>query len=51
MQVGEHELTARMPSDSAKSILEAGLNSPVWFRFDMAKCHLFDAQSEQNIAL
>ena len=51
MQVGEHELTARMPSDSAKSILEAGLNSPVWFRFDMTKCHLFDAQSEQNIAL
>lgn len=51
MQVGDFEMTARMPSDHAKPILDAGLNSPVWFRFDMVKCHIFDAQSEQNISL
>ena len=51
MQVGDFELTARMPSDQVRSILEAGLNSQVWFRFEMAKCHIFDAESELNISL
>lgn len=40
-----------MPSDDAKSILDAGLHSQVYFRFEMEKCHIFDAQSEQNISL
>ncbi|ASG63520.1 TPA: ABC transporter ATP-binding protein [Kluyvera ascorbata] len=51
LQVGEFEMTARMPSDEAKGILDAGLHSQVWFRFEMEKCHIFDAQSEQNISL
>ena len=51
LQVGEFAMTARMPSDEAKGILDAGLHSQVWFRFEMEKCHIFDAQSEQNISL
>ncbi|BBQ84203.1 MULTISPECIES: ABC transporter ATP-binding protein [Enterobacteriaceae] len=51
LQVGEFEMTARIPSDDAKEILDAGLHRPVWFCFDMEKCHIFDAQSELNISL
>ncbi|MGL5699571.1 MAG: ABC transporter ATP-binding protein [Kluyvera sp.] len=51
LQVGEFEMTVRIPSDEAKPVLAAGLQSQVWFRFDMERCHMFDANSELNISL
>ncbi|WP_312948536.1 ABC transporter ATP-binding protein [Superficieibacter sp.] len=51
LQVGEYELTARIPSDDAKPILALGLNGQVYFRFEMSRCHIFDADTEQNISL
>lgn len=51
LTVADLELTARVPADEAKPLIEGGLNQPIWFRFDMTKCHLFDAESEQNLSL
>ena len=51
LKVGDYELTARVPSDEAKPMIEKGLNRKVWFNFDMDKCHIFDAKTEQNISL
>ncbi|MTH45286.1 ABC transporter ATP-binding protein [Intestinirhabdus alba] len=51
LRVADYELTARIPSDKAKPMIEKGLHRKVWFTFDMSKCHLFDAKTEQNISL
>ncbi|WP_226571467.1 ABC transporter ATP-binding protein [Mangrovibacter yixingensis] len=51
LKVGEFELTARIPSDEAKPIIEKGLHRQVYFKFDMNKCHIFDAKTEQNLSL
>ncbi|WP_058913762.1 ABC transporter ATP-binding protein [Entomohabitans teleogrylli] len=51
LKVGDYELTGRIPSDEAKPMINKGLNRKVWFRFDMHKCHIFDAKTEQNISL
>ena len=51
LKVADYELTARVPSDEAKPMIEKGLHRKVWFKFDMNKCHLFDAATEQNISL
>ncbi|KEA54491.1 MULTISPECIES: ABC transporter ATP-binding protein [Mangrovibacter] len=51
LKVGDFELTARIPSDEAKPIIEKGLHRQVYFKFDMNKCHIFDAKTEQNLSL
>ncbi|EOF4707291.1 MAG: ABC transporter ATP-binding protein [Klebsiella huaxiensis] len=51
LKVGEYELTARIPSDEAKPMITKGLHRKVYFKFDMNKCHIFDAKTEQNISL
>ncbi|MDK4747683.1 ABC transporter ATP-binding protein [Leclercia adecarboxylata] len=51
LKVGEYELTARIPSDEAKPMINKGLHRQVYFKFDMNKCHIFDAKTEQNISL
>jgi oligogalacturonide transport system ATP-binding protein len=51
LKVADYELTARIPSDEAKPMIEKGLHRKVYFKFDMNKCHIFDAKSEQNISL
>jgi len=51
LAVADVELTARVTAEEAKTIIEGGLNCPVWFRFNMEECHLFDAESEKNISL
>ena len=51
LAVADVELTARVSAEEAKPIVEGGLNRPVWFRFNMEECHLFDAESEKNISL
>ncbi|MEO3741387.1 oligogalacturonide transport system ATP-binding protein [Kosakonia oryzendophytica] len=51
LKVGDYELTARIPSDEAKPLIEKGLHRKVYFKFDMNKCHVFDAKTEQNISL
>ncbi|WNN47899.1 sn-glycerol-3-phosphate ABC transporter ATP-binding protein UgpC [Siccibacter colletis] len=51
LKVADFELTCRIPSDEAKPMIEKGLNRKVYFTFDMNKCHLFDAKTEQNISL
>ncbi|MGP3590736.1 ABC transporter ATP-binding protein [Vagococcus sp. WN89Y] len=51
LKVGEYELTARIPSDEAKPMIAKGLHRKVYFKFDMDKCHIFDAKTEQNISL
>ncbi|MGY5955592.1 ABC transporter ATP-binding protein [Kosakonia sp. BK9b] len=51
LKVGDYELTARIPSDEAKPMIEKGLHRKVYFKFDMNKCHIFDAKTEQNISL
>ena len=44
LKVADHELTARIPSEEAKPMIAKGLNRKVYFRFDMNKCHIFDAK-------
>ncbi|WP_039057286.1 ABC transporter ATP-binding protein [Enterobacter sp. Bisph1] len=51
LKVGDYELTARIPSDDAKPMIAKGLHRKVYFKFDMNKCHIFDAKTEQNISL
>ncbi|WP_072569900.1 ABC transporter ATP-binding protein [Enterobacter sp. SA187] len=51
LRVGNYELTARIPSDVAKPMIAKGLHRKVYFKFDMDKCHIFDAKTEQNISL
>ncbi|PDO84279.1 ABC transporter ATP-binding protein [Kosakonia pseudosacchari] len=51
LKVGDYELTARIPSDEAKPMIAKGLHRKVYFKFDMNKCHIFDAKTEQNISL
>lgn len=51
LKVGDYELTARIPSDEAKPMIAKGLHRKVYFKFDMDKCHIFDAKTEQNISL
>ena len=51
LKVANYELTARIPSDVAKPMIEKGLHRKVYFKFDMDKCHIFDAKTEQNISL
>lgn len=51
LKVADHELTARIPSDDAKPMIDKGLNRKVYFRFDMNKCHIFDAKTELNLSL
>ncbi len=51
LQVGDYELTCRIPSDEAKPIIAKGLHRRVYFKFDMHKCHIFDAKTEQNLSL
>ena len=51
LRVGNYELTARIPSDVAKPMIAKGLHRKVYFKFDVDKCHIFDAKTEQNISL
>ncbi|WP_431221587.1 ABC transporter ATP-binding protein [Serratia sp. L9] len=51
LKVNDFELTCRIPSDDVKPILNNGLHRPVYFKFDMNKCHIFDAKTEKNISL
>ncbi|APG19648.1 sugar ABC transporter ATP-binding protein [Kosakonia radicincitans DSM 16656] len=51
LKVADYELTARIPSDEAKPMIAKGLHRKVYFKFDMNKCHIFDAKTEQNISL
>ncbi|MDF3830813.1 MULTISPECIES: ABC transporter ATP-binding protein [unclassified Pseudocitrobacter] len=51
LKVANYELTARIPSDEAKPMIDKGLNRKVYFKFDMNKCHIFDAKTEQNLSL
>jgi oligogalacturonide transport system ATP-binding protein len=51
IKVDDFELTCRLPSDEAQSIITAGLHQTVYFQFDMDKCHIFDAKTEKNISL
>ena len=51
LKVANYELTARIPSDEAKPMIDKGLHRKVYFKFDMNKCHIFDAKTEQNISL
>ena len=51
LKVADYELTARVPSDEAKPMLEKGLHRKVYFKFDLNKCHIFDAKTEQNLSL
>ncbi|MDU6925034.1 ABC transporter ATP-binding protein [Franconibacter helveticus 513] len=51
LKVADFELTCRIPSDEAKPMIEKGLNRKVYFKFDMNKCHIFDAKTEQNLSL
>jgi oligogalacturonide transport system ATP-binding protein len=51
LKVSDYELTARIPSDEAKPMIAKGLHRKVYFKFDMNKCHIFDAKTEQNISL
>lgn len=51
LKVAQYELTARIPSDEAKPMIDKGLNRKVYFKFDMNKCHIFDAKTEQNLSL
>lgn len=45
------ELTCRMPADLAKPIIDSKVGCPLYFQFDMDKCHIFDPATEQNITL
>jgi oligogalacturonide transport system ATP-binding protein len=51
LKVNDFELTCRIPSDEVKPILKNGLHRTVYFKFDMNKCHIFDAKTEKNISL
>ena len=51
LRVADYELTARVPSDDAKPMIARGLNRKVYFTFDLNKCHIFDAKTEQNLSL
>ena len=51
LKIANYELTARIPSDVAKPMIAKGLHRKVYFKFDMDKCHIFDAKTEQNISL
>ena len=51
LKVANYELTARIPSDEAKPMIDKGLHRKVYFKFDMDKCHIFDAKTEQNLSL
>lgn len=51
LRVADYELTARVPSDDAKPMIAKGLNRKVYFTFDLNKCHIFDAKTEQNLSL
>ncbi|MBW7981891.1 ABC transporter ATP-binding protein [Enterobacillus tribolii] len=51
IKVGNEEITSRMPSEEARELLSAGLNRPVWFTFEMDRCHIFDAETEANLTL
>ncbi len=45
------EITSRMASDQARDLLANGLQQQVWFTFDMERCHIFDAETEDNLTL
>ncbi|KAB2528490.1 sn-glycerol-3-phosphate ABC transporter ATP-binding protein UgpC [Enterobacter hormaechei] len=51
LKVADYELTARIPSDEAKPMIDKGLHRKVYFTFEMNKCHIFDAKTEQNLSL
>ncbi|CAM4240536.1 MULTISPECIES: ABC transporter ATP-binding protein [Lelliottia] len=51
LKVSDYELTARIPSDEAKPMIDKGLHRKVYFKFDMNKCHIFDAKTELNISI
>ncbi|WP_114194016.1 ABC transporter ATP-binding protein [Edaphovirga cremea] len=51
LKVDNFELTCRMPSDQARPIIESSMHGTVYFQFEMDKCHIFDAKTEQNISL
>lgn len=51
LKVANDELTARISSDEARPIINKGLHCQVYFKFDMSKCHIFDAKTEENISL
>ncbi|WP_421550487.1 ABC transporter ATP-binding protein [Kluyvera intermedia] len=51
LKVANYELTARIPSDEAKPMIDKGLHRKVYFKFDMDKCHIFDAKTEQNLSI
>lgn len=51
LNVANDELTVRINSDEARPIINKGLNRTVYFKFDMSKCHIFDAKTEENISL
>ena len=51
LKVADYELTARIPSDEAKPMIDKGLHRQVYFKFDMNKCHIFDAKTELNISI
>lgn len=51
IRVKDYELTARVSFEDAQPIIRDGVNRPIFFQFDMEKCHIFDVKTEQNISL
>lgn len=51
LKIDNFELTCRISSDEAKPILAKGINRPVYFKFDMDKCHIFDSKTEENLSI
>lgn len=49
--VDNYEITARVPAEVVQPMLQKGLDRPIYFQFEMNKCHLFDAETEQNISI
>lgn len=50
-RVGKTELTARVPIDDVKQVLNMQLKKDVTFLVDMKKIHIFDKETEKNISL
>ncbi|WP_432454631.1 MULTISPECIES: ABC transporter ATP-binding protein [unclassified Agarivorans] len=50
-KVGSHELTARVPIDDVKAVLNMELKKDVTFMVETAKSHIFDKTTEKNISL
>lgn len=51
LSVNDYEITCRVPASVVKPIISNSDNREVYFQLDMSKCHIFDAETEQNISL